>query len=233
MDWVLYITLFILLFLSPKIIRFVLYRKSSYYQITKKPFRKLSKGEVGEYLIWKELKKFEGKGGRFLFNLYVPKPNDETTEIDVVLIHPKGFFVIESKNYNGWIFGSEKNRYWTQTLPMGRGYKSNKEQFYNPLRQNGSHIKHLKRVLNDGVPMWSLIVFSDECTFKDVTVSDDKRYKVIHLGQLKSTVNKLIKETEDDLFSVSDIEWMYDELLPFTDVNEMVKTQHIEKLVKQ
>ena len=33
--------------------------------------------------------------------------------------------------------------------------------------------------------------------------------------------------------SVSDIEWMYDELLPFTDVNEMVKTQHIEKLVKQ
>ena len=46
-------------------------------------------------------------------------------------------------------------------------------------------------------------------------------------------MNKLIKETEDDLFSVSDIEWMYDELLPFTDVNEMVKTQHIEKLVKQ
>ena len=66
-------------------------------------------GEIGEYLIWKELKSFERKGGRFLFNLYIPKANDETTEIDVVLIHPKGFFVIESKNYNGWIFGNERN----------------------------------------------------------------------------------------------------------------------------
>ena len=72
-------------------------------------------------MIWRVLKGFERKGGKFLFNLYIPKLNDETTEVDVVLIHPKGFFVIESKNYNGWIFGSEKNRYWTQTLPMGRG----------------------------------------------------------------------------------------------------------------
>ena len=162
MDWYLYLILILILFSLPKIIRFIFYRRSSYYQITKKPFSTLNKGEFGEYLIWKELKKFEKKGGKFLFNLYIPKPNDETTEVDVVLIHPKGFFVIESKNYNGWIFGGEKNRYWTQTLPMGRGYESNKERFYNPLRQNGSHIKHLKRILSKTVPMWSVIVFSDD-----------------------------------------------------------------------
>ena len=109
---------------------------------------------------------------------------------------------------------------------MGRGYESNKEKFYNPLRQNGSHIKHLKRILNESVPMWSLIVFSDECTFKDVTVSSDKRYKVLHLNQLKSVVNKLIKDTKDDIFSDSDIQWMYDELLPFTDVSDEVKDFH-------
>lgn len=230
MDWVLYITLIVLIFQSPKIIRFVLYRKSSYYQITKIPFSQLNKGEFGEYLIWKVLERFERNGGKFLFNLYIPKPNDETTEVDVVLIHPKGFFVIESKNYNGWIFGSEKNRYWTQTLPMGRGYESNKERFYNPLRQNGSHIKHLKRILSETVPMWSVIVFSDECTFKDVTVSSDKPYKVVQLNELRSLVDSLIKKTDNDLFSLSDIQWMYDELLPFTMEDEELKKRHIDNI---
>lgn len=227
MNWLIIgLIVIVLLYLSPKIIRFIWYRRSSYYKITKNKYSNLNKGEVGEYLIWKVLRRFERKGGKFLFNLYIPKPNEETTEIDVVLIHPKGFFVFESKNYNGWIFGNENNRYWTQTLPMGRGYESNKEKFYNPIRQNGSHIKHLKRILNESVPMWSLIVFSDDCTFKDVTVSSDKRYKVLHLNQLKSVVNKLIKDTKDDIFSDSDIQWMYDELLPFTDVSDEVKDFH-------
>jgi len=230
MDWYLYLILILILFSLPKIIRFIFYRRSSYYQITKKPFSTLNKGEFGEYLIWRELKKFEKKGGRFLFNLYIPKLNDETTEVDVVLIHPKGFFVIESKNYNGWIFGNEKNRYWTQTLPMGRGYESNKERFYNPLRQNGSHIKHLKGILSNSIKMWSVIVFSDECTFKDLTVSSDKTYKVIQLRQLKSVIDQLIKDTEDDIFSETDIQWMYEELLPFTNEDNVVKELHIEKL---
>ena len=216
-----------LIYFSPRIFRFIQYRQSSYYQITKKPLSKLNQGEIGEYLIWRELKSFEKKGGRFLFNLYIPKANDETTEIDVVLIHPKGLFVIESKNYNGWIFGNERNQYWTQTLPKGRGHASNKEQFYNPFRQNGGHIKHLKRILSDKTPMWSLIVFSDDCTFKDVTVSPDKRYKVIQLKELKSLVSQTIKDTDGDVFSHSDIEWMYDEIHPFTQEDDNVKKKHL------
>lgn len=187
---------------------------------------------MGEYLIWKELQKFELSGGKFLFNLYIPKPNEETTEIDVVLLHPKGFFVIESKNYSGWIFGSENNLNWTQILPIGKRKEGNKVQFYNPLRQNGTHIKHLKRILNDTISMWSIIVFSDECTFKDVKISSDKQFRVIQLHQLKSVVNKLIKQTKKDLFSYSDVQWMYDELHPFTNKDELEKNIHIETLYK-
>jgi len=226
-DYLLYGFLFLFsLYLLPRYLRHRSYKKSSYYQVTKKRFSKLDTGEFGEYLIFKALKSFEKQGGKFLFNLYIPKPNDETTEIDVVLIHPKGFFVIESKNYNGWIFGNEKNRYWTQVLPMGRGHTSNKERFYSPLRQNGAHIKHLKRILSNETPMWSVIVFSDDCTFKDVTVSSDQIYKVVHLHQLKSQVNKLIKETDEDVFSSEDVQFMYDELYPFTQVDEETKVMH-------
>ena len=80
--------------------------------------------------------------------------------------------------------------------------------------------------------MWSIIVFSDECTFKDVKISSDKQFRVIQLHQLKSVVNKLIKQTKKDLFSYSDVQWMYDELHPFTNKDELEKNIHIETLYK-
>ena len=58
---------------------------------------------------------------RYLFNLYLPKDDGGTTEIDVVFLHDSGMYVFESKNYSGWIFGTETQKNWTQTLPMGPG----------------------------------------------------------------------------------------------------------------
>ena len=48
-----------------------------------------------------------GRGGKILRNVYVPKGDGEMAEIDVMCVTGKGVFVIESKNYSGWIFGSE------------------------------------------------------------------------------------------------------------------------------
>ena len=64
--------------------------------------------------------------------------------------------------------------------------------------------------------MWSVIVFSDECTLKDVSVSRNARYKVVQLHELRPLVAKLIKATDGVVFSAKDIQWIYDELLPFT-----------------
>ena len=125
------------IFLIPLIIIILVYAKrikdykdSTYYQVTKTPylFVKRDLGKWGEYLTYKYLKKFENDGAKFLFNVYIPKENGETTEIDVLMISKKGIFVFESKNYSGWIFGSEKQKSWYQTLPVGRG-KSHKEHF--------------------------------------------------------------------------------------------------------
>ena len=72
-------------------------------------------GEHGEKLTERELKfiRLLGRKGKILRNVYIPKDNGETTEIDIVYITQKGIFVIESKNYSGWIFGNEKDQ---QTL---------------------------------------------------------------------------------------------------------------------
>ena len=61
------------------------YKNCAYYQITKLPFISVKHdlGRFGEYLTYKYLKKFETYGAKFLFNVYIPKEDGETTEIDV------------------------------------------------------------------------------------------------------------------------------------------------------
>lgn len=71
-----------------------------------------------------------GRKGKILRNVYLPKDNGETSEIDVLYITQKGIFVFESKNYSGWIFGDEKGQYWTAMLPNRQ-----KNRFYNPIKQ--------------------------------------------------------------------------------------------------
>ncbi|WP_350617509.1 nuclease-related domain-containing protein, partial [Pseudomonas sp. HY7a-MNA-CIBAN-0227] len=75
-------------------------------------------------------------------NVTLPLPNGGSTQIDHVIVSIYGIFVIETKNYKGWIFGNEKQRQWTQAFPNGRKYK-----FQNPLRQNYLHIKTLADLL--------------------------------------------------------------------------------------
>ncbi len=84
-------------------------------------------GRRGEKLTEKELKRVGRRGfeGEILRNIYLPKENGETSEVDVVYITQKGIFVIESKNYSGWIFGDEKSQKWTMSFPNGQ-----KNQFY-------------------------------------------------------------------------------------------------------
>ena len=118
------------------------FKKTSYYQISGNTYLStvLNKGRLGEYLIYEKLCFLEGDEARFLCNLYIPNGKGNTTELDVVLISKSGVYVFESKNYSGWIFGNENQQYWTQTLLSGG--KSRKERFYNPIRQNRSHIKN-------------------------------------------------------------------------------------------
>jgi restriction system protein len=64
-----------------------------------------------------------------------------TTQIDHVIISRFGVFVVETKNLKGWIFGKERDAYWTQKL-----YR-HPEKFQNSLRQNYRHTKALSEIL--------------------------------------------------------------------------------------
>ncbi len=52
---------------------------------------------------------------RRFHDVIIPSPNG-TTQIDHLLISPFGLFLIETKNFKGWIFGSEDQANWTQSI---------------------------------------------------------------------------------------------------------------------
>ena len=66
---------------------------------------------------------------------------DSTTQIDHTILSRFGIFVIETKNKNGWIFGSQHNSTWTQT------FRSRNFRFQNPLRQNYRHVEVIEEIL--------------------------------------------------------------------------------------
>jgi hypothetical protein len=206
------------------------YKKTAYYQITKNLFSdvKGDAGRYGEYLIYKRLQHLENEGGKFLFNIYVPKTYYETTEVDLLLICSKGLVVFESKNFSGWIFGNETHKSWTQTLPISRG-QSHKERFYNPIMQNAAHIKHLEPFVGKNVPMWSVIVFSDECTLKDITVKSGN-VRVINCYDVGSVIDEICGKVQTDYLTQMEIDDIYNRLYPHTQIGPEERERHAESV---
>ena len=133
------------------------------------------KGQYGEYLTEYALEHNLVPKGRFelLKNLYLPA-DGKTTEIDQVMIHHRGIFVVESKNYSGWIFGDEEGLYWTQSL------KGNvRNRFYNPIRQNANHIKYLAKYLSELKLHFDLNDTEIRDIIKDTYISKTSFYKLI------------------------------------------------------
>lgn len=206
------------------------YMQTTYYKSTKIPLSQLEydTGRYGEYLIYKELQWLERYGVRFLFNVYIPKKNGKTSEIDVIMICDRGIFVYESKNYSGWIFGSEHQKNWYQTIHAGRG-NINKETFYNPIMQNRSHIKHLSALFSNKMPFQSIIVFSNRCELMNIEIHSSD-IKVIHRYEINDTT-RYIYESLPIVFTPQDIVNIYNRLYPLTQVSSQIVEKHIENIV--
>ena len=205
------------------------YKGSSYYQITHNSYWAIHNdaGIKGEYEIYRNLHELENCGCKLLFNLYIPIENNKFSEIDIVLFHPKGIFVIESKNYSGWIFGDERQTKWTQTLPISYG-RTHKEYFYNPIQQNNTHIKNLRKCIDNKVPIYSVIAFSDSCTLKKVTTHSNviiTQYRNILLD-----IKLKIAEIDKNYLNNTDLDALYNKLYQYSQANDDVKIQHIQNI---
>lgn len=158
---------------------------------------------------------------RILSNLYLPNGKG-TTEVDIVMITLTGIYVIESKNYKGWIFGRETDKNWTQSFPK------NKFKFYNPVKQNEGHIRALHSTLRRNkihekdYPYVSYIVFGNDCELKSINVDSAK---VINLRDLCREI-KVDIASKDNLFAVSQVNKIYNFLNQYANASERTKLKH-------
>lgn len=99
-------------------------------------------------------------------DLYLQKRNGEFSQIDIVVATPQGLLAIEVKDYSGWLFGNEKQQYWTKVLNYGK----EKYRFYNPIMQNAGHIKALREQSEQlaHLPIFNVVLFAGNCTLKNV-----------------------------------------------------------------
>lgn len=202
------------------------FQKSTYKQETDSSFFKVisDKGLIGEYYTVNVLDRVPGYH-KTLVNAYIPKKRGGTTEIDIIFLHEKGIFVLESKNYSGWIFGKEQDRYWTQSLPNGK-----KKRFFNPIMQNRGHVNALQQLLQHLSPnkFYSYIVFSERCQLKKVTL-DSADLFVLKRNQLGKVLRNHFIQT-NNVFTQTEIDEIYQTLKPYTQVQTETKTKHIESI---
>ena len=127
-----------------------------------------------------------------------------TTQIDHIVVSLYGIFVIETKNYMGWIVGNEQSTHWTQNI-YGKKYS-----FMNPIRQNYAHVKALEARLEPykGIPIVPIIAFSPGCDLKVKTTSP-----VVYFHRL----NRAIRKYSHKVIETSTM----------TEIAEMIESQSI------
>lgn len=97
-----------------------------------------------------------------LLNHVTLRVNDSTTQVDHILVSRFGVFVIETKDYKGWIFANPKQASWTQVL------FNSKFRFQNPIHQNFRHVRAVQDLLDFLPPeaVRSIVVFTGDAEFK-------------------------------------------------------------------
>lgn len=177
------------------------------------------KGFFGELGVRFALSKLDKEDFRVLHNVTL-SDGKKTAQIDHVVIGRTGIFVIETKNYKGWIFGSENSAKWTQTI-----YNS-KRQFQNPIRQNYGHIKMLEHYFPGfKQPMVSVISFSGNSTLKKVEVTSPHVH-VLHTGGIV----RAIRSYQETLLTKAAIAAFAEHLEKANIKDPKAKKQHVQTI---
>jgi len=165
------------------------------------------------------LKRLSKENYKVYNNIYI-KQGGKTSQIDHLVLSVYGVFVIETKNYKGWIFGNEKSKYWTQTL-----YKK-KNKIYNPVIQNWTHINFLKGISPElkRLRYFPIVVFAGSAKLKKISSSSP----VIRKRRLLRT----IKRNRDIVLSHGQLAKIDGIITQSIVTGKYVKTEHKKQVRK-
>lgn len=184
-----------------------------------KKWSRTSKGNKGEHRIAKILFSLSANEYKVLNDIMLCTKNGRTTQIDHVVVSCYGIFVIETKNYSGWIFGKENAEYWTQVI-----YKV-KYKFRNPVKQNQAHVLALKDLLAEykNIAYFPIVAFAGNAELKNVQSKTPVIYSKNLLRLIHSnSISKCLTETE--IHKITEL------LLSSNIVDKTARAEHVQTI---
>lgn len=158
-------------------------------------------GEAGEAQVREVIEDYNGE--QYVFNNYMATRENKTSQIDHIVINKYGVFVIETKNYSGTIYGKVAYQKWTQVLAGG----SIKHKFYNPVKQNATHIYRICDNIPSYIKIRSIVVFVQNNvihTDAENVIPLSRLHRYIHYGAEVLT-SEQIKIVKDSLIRAEDV----------------------------
>ena len=144
-------------------------------------YRPKIKGRIGEKIVSSRLK-ISLPDNYSILNDQIYRTNYGSTQIDHIVVSQYGIFVIETKNYKGWIFGNENSEKWTQNI------YGHKFTLTNPIKQNRSHVRVIQKILSDigKFPIISIVAFSSSASLNITTYNTH----VVYWSDLSTTIEQ-------------------------------------------
>ncbi|QHS22420.1 NERD domain-containing protein [Virgibacillus sp. MSP4-1] len=188
------------------------------------------KGELGEYKINIELDQLP-KEFKYLSDIMIKNPRSKSgySQIDHIILSPYGIFVLETKNYQGTIYGGRKRKTWS----VNGNFK-----MMNPFYQNYGHIKALKNIIDPGFHnhFISLVSFTKRCTFKIEPelrkISSDEL--IIYDLELSEFINRKVRSLKrlhsEPILSEIDIKEIYETLSQENITDSSLRELHVQSL---
>jgi len=136
---------------------------------------KWATGRIGQARIRTALAK---RSPDVLHDFIIPGAYGGLAKIDHAILTSGGILCIQTKHFNGIVFGEPDEPQWTNVDGVRR------QRFLNPLIQNEGRTRALRQVVPD-VPVDNLVIFTGNVEF---TTAPPKN--VIHVSQLESYVAK-------------------------------------------
>ena len=178
-------------------------------------FGKKIVGKAGEFSVQRELNKLNKQDYLIINDITIKDSNNYTHQIDHVVISKYGIFVIETKQYNGYIQGGEYDKNWVQ---------NKKIQIHNPIHQNYGHVKSLCEILNLHENFFIPIVCIPSTAKTNIKTT--KNY-VVRLNELNKVILSYSREV------LTNYQDLYNRLLSFNITDKEALKQHVKMAKKK
>lgn len=156
-----------------------------------------------------------------VFDSLIIEDERGTTQIDLIVILPTAFIVVEAKQMAGLIVGGQYDKRWIQFLAAGR----RRFFFQNPFRQNYRHMKALEALTGVSLDsMVSAVVFGGRCKLGEnmpKLVFKDKESFLLYLQQLPPS---------PVLFTEEQIEFLCGKIAFAKQAGSQAQERHIQSL---